>query len=1222
MEWNLVNGVLTISGEITHTTESYNDWPWYSQRANITSVKFSNVSFTVGSNAYGMFYYCDSLTSLNLSNFNTSNVINMRAMFYYCRSLTSLDLSNFDTSNVINMRQMFFYCDSLTSLNLSNFDTSNVTDMRQMFSNCTALISLNLSNFNTSKVTDMAYMFFNCNSLTSLNLSNFNTSNVTDMSGMFHVCRSLTSLNLSNFNTSKVTKMASMFDDCPTLTSLDLSNFNTSNVTDTNYMFYNCNSLTSLNLSNFDTSNVTDMNDMFQKCQSLISLDLSNFNTSKVTKMVQMFRDCGSLQNIYISSLWNIEQVTNSFYMFFNCNSLPNYVSSVVDKTRANADVGGYLTAIPGSPVCAYYDSNNASLNFIANLDSWRNGDIDGTRTYYVGFDNLSSLTEPGWPSTIETVNFVYSIAPKSTYKWFYNCTSLTTFNNLQLLDTSNVTSMGFMFDHCTALTSLDLSSFDTSNVTDMQDMFNYCTSLTLLNLSNFDTSKVTSMSQMFAHCTALTSLNLNNFNTSKVTSMSDMFGYCTALTLLDLSSFDTSNVTIMSEMFLGCSNLTLLDLSSFNTSKVTNMSYMFYRCTATIPVLYVYQTECTIADFVTIQGTIYLVRDPEVAENTAVRDFWRFVAGQYNNVHFEYDDATRPTITPEISRGKLVNNQWQVDESGNTIKIKLNPQTYNNNISLVLSTNNIKSSGGLSIEVIDCNNYTVSQDSLINDLFYITFNTDSDKQYDANVILTDLSGIPVTRSIILPGVFAMIEFRAGGHGMSIGKICEQDGLEIDIPTAIGKKLLLPTNNNTIDLAQNQLVVGKYNISSPGAFFVIGNGEDKIRSNALAVYEKATWLSNEKTYITKNERLYDFRDFSDIQLDDIITEVNNLDLNNFYLDNEKGLTSGAFSYHIDGGKSQTSLKIDLTVQTTIKFFAYVSSESSYDFGAIYIGPQSYSPTANQIKNGTISTNGGQYVYRKSGNQSLEEVSTTLKPGEYYISFIYAKDGSDNSNDDRFYVNAMIFETGIFTIDNENISLNSAGDLITPTMAGQIIMFGGATSKIPLGWLPCDGSSVLIADYPLLAAALYDGSAYVWGQEDSTHFNLPDLRGRAPIGVNGDATTTGLTARTVGTKNIGEETHVLKAAEAAQKAVSTNGMSANASHNHEMGYKVADRGSGSTDTRMGPYGHTTSGVTVINTASTSVAHTHSITGSDATTGHNNMQPSAVVNFIICTGQISQ
>ena len=161
----------------------------------------------------------------------------------------------------------------------------------------------------------------------------------------------------------------------------------------------------------------------------------------------------------------------------------------------------------------------------------------------------------------------------------FYGYTGTELDDEIANLDTSNVTSMAYMFYNNNNLQSLDLSNFNTSNATNMQSMFLGCQKLTTLDLTSFDTSQVTSISNMFYNCTQLTTLDLTSFDTSQVTSMSYMFYYCQSLTTLDLSSFNTSNVTNMSYMFYNCTQLTTLDLSNFDTLKVTNFYQMFYRC-------------------------------------------------------------------------------------------------------------------------------------------------------------------------------------------------------------------------------------------------------------------------------------------------------------------------------------------------------------------------------------------------------------------------------------------------------------------------------------------------------------------------------------------------------------------------------------------------------------------------------------------------------------------
>ena len=239
------------------------------------------------------------------------------------------------------------------------------------------------------------------------------------------------------------------------------------------------------------------------------------------------------------------------------------------------------LLLLPTSMVAqtnqAYAEFNNGTLTF-------RRGVSKPAGAY----DLNVGTNYPGWwygqREKIKTVVFDASFAnarPTNCYCWFSGCNNLTDIKGIEYLNTENVTNMSFMFNRCSALTSLNLTSFNTEKVTDMQGMFKECSDLTSLDLSNFNTEKVTNMSSMFYNCSDLTSLDLSNFNTAKVTNMSYMFYNCNKLTSLDITSFNTAEVTKMDNMFRSCDALTSLDLSNFNTAKVTNMTQMFYGCNA-----------------------------------------------------------------------------------------------------------------------------------------------------------------------------------------------------------------------------------------------------------------------------------------------------------------------------------------------------------------------------------------------------------------------------------------------------------------------------------------------------------------------------------------------------------------------------------------------------------------------------------------------------------------
>jgi len=56
--------------------------------------------------------------------------------------------------------------------------------------------------------------------------------------------------------------------------------------------------------------------------------------------------------------------------------------------------------------------------------------------------------------------------------------------------------------------------------------------------------------------------------------------------------------------------------------------------------------------------------------------------------------------------------------------------------------------------------------------------------------------------------------------------------------------------------------------------------------------------------------------------------------------------------------------------------------------------------------------------------------------------------------------------------------------------GAIMPFAGPASKVPAGWMMCDGQELLVADHEQLHAAIGD----TWGPAASDHFKLPDLQG--------------------------------------------------------------------------------------------------------------------------------
>jgi surface protein len=65
-------------------------------------------------------------------------------------------------------------------------------------------------------------------------------------------------------------------------------------------------------------------------------------------------------------------------------------------------------------------------------------------------------------------------------------------------------------------------------------------------------------MGRMFQNCSSLVSLNLSSFSTENVTDFDYMFAYNENLLSLDMSSFNTLNSNKFKDLFEGCYNLTV----------------------------------------------------------------------------------------------------------------------------------------------------------------------------------------------------------------------------------------------------------------------------------------------------------------------------------------------------------------------------------------------------------------------------------------------------------------------------------------------------------------------------------------------------------------------------------------------------------------------------------------------------------------------------------------
>lgn len=226
--------------------------------------------------------------------------------------------------------------------------------------------------------------------------------------------------------------------------------------------------------------------------------------------------------------------------------------------------------------------------------------------------------------------------------------------------------------------------------------------------------------------------------------------------------------------------------------------------------------------------------------------------------------------------------------------------------------------------------------------------------------------------------------------------------------------------------------------------------------------------------------------------------------------------------------------------------------------------------------------------KSSGNYSHAEGVNSESSGDYSHAQNYDTIAASDSQTalgkynvaDSADTYACIIGNG--TSDNARsnaLTVDWSGNVMSQGMAGMIQMFAGSTA--PTGWLICDGSAVSRTTYATLFSVI--GTSYGTG-DGSTTFNLPDMRGKFPLGVSSSHPITG-TGSSGGAETV---------------TLTTNEMP---SHHHDVTYAQYNRGTGSSTTSALQY----------------TGYTKQTSDTGGGQAHENMPPYRTVNFIIATGK---
>jgi microcystin-dependent protein len=232
------------------------------------------------------------------------------------------------------------------------------------------------------------------------------------------------------------------------------------------------------------------------------------------------------------------------------------------------------------------------------------------------------------------------------------------------------------------------------------------------------------------------------------------------------------------------------------------------------------------------------------------------------------------------------------------------------------------------------------------------------------------------------------------------------------------------------------------------------------------------------------------------------------------------------------------------------------------------------------------------------------------------------------------------------------------DLISQKLTsvpGVINQFAGSGSAAPTGWLFCDGQEVLITTYQNLYNALtsngftfpYGANTNGSGGAGSTHFRIPNFKGRVPVGKDSSQTEFDLLGESGGSKTV-TLTSTQSGVPLHSHANSLTGTTTFAASGHTHGAGNISAAIGATNSNIAAIGYVAGGTTggpatstytitggiggsqtfnhytptYGNTGGNSSNATVSLSNANniaanASEAHNNIQPYITINYIIKT-----
>ncbi len=613
-----------------------------------TSLKFVNISGTVGYIGFAAFQDCTSLQSITVkeNNMNYSSIDgvlftkNKHTLLQYPEGKTE---STYEIPNTVTSIRDYAFRDC-TMLEVVVVPESFSTIGSYNFWGCTSLKYVVIPNTIRSIET---YAFWGCTSLESVRIPD----SVTSVGkSAFEGCTSLKSVIIPN---SIKNIEIGVFRGCTSLVSINIPDSVTSIE---NFAFCGCSSLTSVFLSGSVRSLGASV---FRDCTSLTSITLPDsvklFGSS-------IFDGCTSLSTVIFPN--SIKSLENN--MFRDCTSLnsltiPNSVTSIGDGTFSGCTSLTSLT-IPRSIVSIgtnafegnFYDADETELeqnvtnlagSIFMNIDGkWIKqgtlpGEVPPKNLIPCGKD-VSYEFDDATGTLLISGSGAMNNYPIGKTPWYSYKDSI-----ISVSITGSVTNVGVgAFYNCSELVSVSISD---SVRTIGSSAFENCSSLTTIMIPD---SVASIGDYAFYNCTSLASVT--DFG-SVTTIGTSAFENCTSLSRITLS---TSITTLGISAFRGCTSLSSITIPD---SLTTIGSYAFCGCTSLASV--------TLPPTVTTIGAHAFEGDSSLTSITIPHTISTIGSSAFDGTFYDSDGETELAPTTSNLAGsvfKCIGGKWIKQES------------------------------------------------------------------------------------------------------------------------------------------------------------------------------------------------------------------------------------------------------------------------------------------------------------------------------------------------------------------------------------------------------------------------------------------------------------------------------------------------------------------------------------------------------------------------------